>query len=147
MTISIARGRWKFSLDEAKVAVAGYAFADRAIGREQAPRWGYRTYDCIPASPGPEFNDLDILVAAGLNGRLDVSAIGALRTATRRAGSLLATAAARGQVFSSLSLAELADDPPSGTTGRLLTLAWREMMLTPDIGVALTHKVLEPDPL
>jgi hypothetical protein len=70
-----------------------------------------------------------------------VSAIGALRTATRRAGSLLA-AAARGQVFSSLSLTELADDPPSATTGRLLTLAWREMMLTPDIGVALTHKVL-----
>lgn len=142
MTISLARGRWQFTLAEAKAAVAGYAFAMRAIGSERAPWWAYRTYDCVPASPGPGFSDLDILVAAGLNGRLDVSAIGALQLATHRAGPLLASAAARGQVFTGLALAELADDPPGGTTGRLLNLAWREMMSTPDIGVALTHKVL-----
>jgi hypothetical protein len=71
-----------------------------------------------------------------------VPAIGALQLATHRAGPLLASAAARGQEYTGLALAELADDPPGGTTGRLLNLAWREMMRTPDIGVALTHKVL-----
>jgi len=110
-------------LDEAKAAVAGYAFAVREVGEERAPRWGYRTFDCVPASPGPDFSDLDILVAAGLNGELDVAAIGALQLATRRAAPYLAEAADRGQEFGRLTLAELADNPPAGTTGWLLDRA------------------------
>jgi hypothetical protein len=84
VSISLAAKRWTIALDEAKAAVAGYAFAVCEVGDELAPRWAYRTYDCIPASPGPDFSDLDILVAAGLNGELDVAAIGALQLATRR---------------------------------------------------------------
>jgi len=86
MTISIARGWRIVSLDDAKAAVAGYAFAVREVGGEQAPRWAYQTYDCVLASPGPNFSDLDILIAASLNGSLNVAAIGALRLAVNRAG-------------------------------------------------------------
>ena len=85
MSIRIGAGRWEIPLDDAKAAVAGYAFAEQELGEEQAPKWGYRTFDCIPASPGAEFSDLDILVAAGLNAQLDVNAIVALRLATGRA--------------------------------------------------------------
>ena len=142
MSISIAGKRWTITLDEAKAAVSGYAFAVRKVNGELAPRWAYRTYDCIPASSGPDFSDLDILVAAGLNGELDVAAIGALQLATRRAGPYLAQAAAAGQEFDKLVLAELADNPAPGTTGWLLNQAWHEMISTPDVGRALTHKVL-----
>ncbi len=142
MSISLAAQRWTITLDEAKAAVAGYAFAVREVGDELAPRWGYRTYDCVPASPGPDFSDLDILVAAGLNGELDVAAIGALHLASRRAAPYLAQAAGRGQEFGRLTLAELADNPPAGTAGWLLNKAWEQMMSTPDVGRALTHKVL-----
>jgi Family of unknown function (DUF6308) len=142
VSISIAGGRWTFTLGDAKAAVAGYAFAVRVVGDELAPRWGYRTYDCVPASPGPDFSDLDILVAAGLNGELDVDAIGALQLATRRAAPYLAAAADRGQEFTELTLAELSDNPRAGTTGWLLTQAWQQMMNTADVGRALTHKVL-----
>jgi Family of unknown function (DUF6308) len=142
VSISLAAKRWTITLDEAKAAVAGYAFAVREVGEERAPRWGYRTYDCVPASPGPDFSDLDILVAAGLNGELDVAAIGALQLATRRAAPYLAEAADRGQELGRLTLAELADNPPAGTTGWLLDKAWKQMMSTPDVGRALTHKVL-----
>lgn len=142
MSISIARRRWTITLDEAKAAVGGYAFAVREVNAELAPRWAYRTYDCIPASSRPDFSDLDILVAAGLNGDLDVAAIGALQLATRRAGPYLARAAVQGPEFDKLTLAELADNPPPGTTGWLLDQAWQQMMSTPDVGRALTHKVL-----
>ena len=120
MSIRIGAGRWEISLDDAKAAVAGYAFAERKAGDELAPRWGYRTFDCIPASPGAGFSDLDILVAAGLNAQLGVNAIGALQVATRQAGPLLAAAAERGPAFTELPLEELADAPPPGSTGWLL---------------------------
>jgi hypothetical protein len=103
---------------------------------------GLRTYDCVPACPGPDFGDVDILVADGLNGGLDVAAIAALHLATRRAAPYLAEAADQGQEFGRLAPAELADNPPEGTTGWLLSKAWKEMMSTPDVGRALTHKVL-----
>ena len=71
-------------LEQAKTAVAGYAFATQPVcQQEQVPKWGYRTYDCIPASPGPEFSDLDIFVAGGLNAQLDVKAVGSLQVAAR----------------------------------------------------------------
>jgi hypothetical protein len=43
VSISLAAERWTIGLDEAKAAVAGYAFAVRDVGDERAPRWAYRT--------------------------------------------------------------------------------------------------------
>ena len=142
MSITIGAGRWEIPLDDAKAAVAGYAFAERRLGEEKAPKWGYRTFDCIPASPGAEFSDLDITVAAGLNAQLDVDAIAALQLATRRAQPYLTAAAERDQVFTELPPAELADEPLRGSTGWLLAQAYRQMESTPYVGLARAHKVL-----
>ena len=51
MSITIGVRQWEISLDDAQAAVAGYAFAEQKLGKEHAPKWGYRTFDCIPASP------------------------------------------------------------------------------------------------
>jgi hypothetical protein len=120
VSITIGAGRWDIPLDDAKAAVAGYAFAERRLGDEKAPKWGYRTFDCIPASPGAEFSDLDITVAAGLNAQLDIDAIAALQLATRRAQPYLTAAVEREQRFTELPPAELNDEPPRGSTGWLL---------------------------
>lgn len=154
MTFEIGRGTFRFAAADARLALAGYAFGTReiqpsrapalrdAFERELAPRWGYLTYDCVRPSAGDDFSDQDILVAAGLNGRLDVAAFGALQLATRRAAPALADAAQAGTDFADLTSGELADSPAEGTIGWSLTEAWRQMMATPDVGVALTHKVL-----
>lgn len=92
---------------------------------ELAARWGYRTYDCMPASAGDEFSDLDIVVAAGLNGQLNISAVGALQMAVRRAAPWLAEAAHAGTDFADLPRGHLGDDPAQGTVGWSLTQAWR----------------------
>lgn len=106
------------------------------------PRWAYRTFGCIPASPGADFSDLDILVAAGLNAQPDVNAIGALQLATRKAAPYLATAAARGPAFTELPPTELGNDPSGGSTGWLLTQAYEQMLATRHVGRARAHKVL-----
>lgn len=164
MAIEIGVGQFQISPDDARLAVAGYAFGTRqlrpspqkvfsgAFEQELAARWGYRTYDCIPASEDTEFTDLDILVAAGLNGRLGVDSVAALKLATERAAGPVAAAAtavaaraANGGpilTFADLASDELADDPPEGSIGEFLGQAWRQMMSTPGVGVALTHKVL-----
>ncbi len=108
MTFGIGNGKYRFSASGARYAVAGYAFGthiiepDRTIRDvfepELAPQWGYRTCGCIPATAGNEFSNLDILVAAGLNGELDVSPAGALQIAARPAAPWLAeTVGAGGQ--------------------------------------------------
>jgi hypothetical protein len=152
MAFEIGRSKFRFSASDARLAVAGYAFGMRVIEPdrkmagvfqpEQVPRWGYRTYDCIPASAPDDFSDLDILVAAGLNGQLDVRAVGALRAAVKRASPWLAEAALSRTDFADLPWHELSDYPPPDSVGWALTEAWRQMMATPDIGIALAHKVL-----
>jgi hypothetical protein len=155
VTFEIGAGRYRFSLKDARLAVAGYAFGTREIAPpstpkilrgafepELVPRWGYRTFDCIPASEGEAFSDSDILVAAGLNGRLDVDSVAALRVATTRATGFVAAAARAAKNFGDLHYDELGDRPPEGTAGKLMMLAWRQMMATPNVGIALTHKVL-----
>jgi hypothetical protein len=165
MVIEIGVGQFRISPEDARLAVAGYAFGTReirpspkafsgAFEQELASRWGYRTYDCIPASEDNEFTDLDILVAAGLNGRLGVDSVAALKLATGRAAESVAAAAKAVAVaaraandgaslsFADLASDELGGDPPEGTIGAFLAQAWRQMMSTPGVGVALTHKVL-----
>jgi Family of unknown function (DUF6308) len=154
MTFQICGGKFRFSVADARLAVAGYAFGTRSVlpGQagvlrgafepEPAPRWGYRTYDCVAASTGDDFTDLDILVASGLNGRLDVASVGALQLACRRAAHPLAKATLAGEDFANLTCGELAARPAEATTGWWLSEAWRQMMATPDVGTALTHKVL-----
>jgi hypothetical protein len=143
LAIRIGAGKYTIPLEEAKLATAGYAFATRPVHKkDQAPKWGYKTFDCIPASPGPDFSDLDIFVADGLNAQLNVNAVGALQVATRRAAGDLARAASLRRQFVDLPLEELSDNPPPETTGWLLARAYRQMESTPYVGLARAHKVL-----
>jgi hypothetical protein len=152
VTFDIGNGRFRFSASDARAPSPGTPSARASSSRiglwpgafepELAPRWGYRTYNCIPASAGDDFSELDILVARGLDGRLEIPAVAALQVAVRRASPWLAQAARIGTDFADLPRGELADDPPHGTVGWSLTGAWRQMMATPDVGLALTHKVL-----
>jgi hypothetical protein len=71
----LAGGAATYSTAEALDAVREYAFGtvmidpDRRFPRPFAshtvPRYAYRTYDCVPASDGARFSDLDLLVTAG----------------------------------------------------------------------------------
>lgn len=81
-----------YSLQEAQEVIAGYAFgasttpawhepsstneeygsAPRASGMT-APRWAYRSYDCLPTPQ--EVTVQDLLAPAGLNGRLSVARV------------------------------------------------------------------------
>jgi hypothetical protein len=152
MTLKV--GPYPVTIDKAKLLVAGFAFGTRPVAPKpklfpqqpfqpvQLPRWGYQTYDCVPASESEEFSDIDLFVAAGLNGRLDVAAITALPNATSRAGPHFWNAAHFGVNLADLSSAELADSPPSNSVGAELIAAWQQMTATPEIGIALTHKVL-----
>jgi hypothetical protein len=141
--IRIASGRWAIPLENAKAAVAGYAFATRPVHeQDRAPKWAYKTYDCVPASPGEDFSDLDIFVADGLNAHLDVNAVGALQVAVRRAARDLADAARHQHQLVDLPVEELSDDPPPDSIGWLLTRAYRQMESTRYVGLARAHKVL-----
>ncbi len=104
--------------------------------------YAYRTYDCVPASTGPRFSDLDLLVSAGLNARPDVTALAALRSFADRAARHLEAAHALQPDFLQLARTELGDDPPEQSAGWHLREAWRQGMATPWQDVARVYKTL-----
>lgn len=79
-TLTLAGGKVTYELDEAEAVLAGYAFGTDpttrwkpvrgpgyggAPGSDPAPLWPYRTYDCVPPSPGPQVSAADVVVCAG----------------------------------------------------------------------------------
>jgi hypothetical protein len=140
--------------DEAKQVIAGYALGtvDKTKIHQGActtipaadphtPRWGYKTYDCIAPSGHPECEPVDYLVASGLNGRLDVASVAALQSSCPPAFRELSLIP-DDVVFWELDGGLLNVFPTHECPERHLWLAWCHMITTPDIGVALTHKVL-----
>jgi hypothetical protein len=96
---SLAGGAVVYSAAEAFETVCHYAFDTETVEptarfrdvftRQVVPCFAYRTYDCVTASDGPGFTDLDLLVSAGLNARIDMRALARLRSfADRAAGDL-----------------------------------------------------------
>ncbi|MEV5632056.1 DUF6308 family protein [Micromonospora tulbaghiae] len=129
-----------YALDTRSLA-PGTRFPD-AFATHKVPAYAYRTYDCVPASPGPLFSDLDLLITAGLNARLDVPAIAALRNFADRAANYLDAAHNQQPDFLLLNRPELGDDPPQGSAGWHLREAWRQGMATPGLDIARVHKAL-----
>ena len=84
---------------------------------EEVPRFAYRAYHCVPASEGPEFTDLDLLVIAGLNARIDMRALARLRSFASRAAADLDLAHTMQPDFLLLTRDEVGDDPPPGSAG------------------------------
>ncbi|WP_155387636.1 DUF6308 family protein [Catellatospora paridis] len=139
-------------MTQALETVSAYAFATEtldpgprfpyAFTPHPVPRYGYRTYDCVPSSPGPAFTDLDLLVSAGLNADLNVRTLVRLRSFADRAAEHLEAAHRIQPDFLLLPRDELGDSPPQGTAGWHLHEAWRQGTATPGLKVARVHKVL-----
>jgi Family of unknown function (DUF6308) len=150
--LSLAGGAAAYSAAEALDAVREYAFGTvmidpdplfpGAFASHTVPRYAYRTYDCVPASDGARFSDLDLLVIAGLNARIDMTAFARLRSFADRAADHLDTAHRMQPDFLRLHRDEVGDDPPEGSAGWHLSLAWRQGMATPGLGIARVHKTL-----
>lgn len=147
-----------FDPDEAFFVVLGYAFGTRpfkwrrprgAVGERpsatEARRWGYETYDCVDRHPGTALAGVDLLVAAGLNARIDASVVASLLAVEPEVSAALkALARAGGDVrFWDLERDDLTGQPPDqGSPARPLWRAWSVLMGAGDVGVAVTHKTL-----
>ncbi len=148
----LAGGAVTYSAAEALDAVGEYAFGIVPIDPDPrfpgtfaphaVPRYAYRTYDCVPASDGPGFSDLDLLVTAGLNARVDMTTFARLRSFADRAAGHLDAAHRMQSEFLRLHREEVGDDPPEGSAGWHLSEAWRQGMATPGLGIARVHKML-----
>ncbi len=149
---SLAGGAAVYSAAEALDAVGEYAFGTvpidpdprfpGAFAPHTVPRYAYRTYDCVLASDGPGFSDLDLLVTAGLNARVDMTTFARLRSFADRAAGHLDAAHQMQPDFLRLRRDEVGDDPAKGSTGWYLSQAWRQGMATPGLGIARVHKML-----
>jgi hypothetical protein len=152
LVFMLAGGAAAYSAAEALDAVREYAFATVPIVADarfpdafephEVPKYAYRAYDCVPASPGRRFSDLDLLVGAGLNARIDMAAFVRLRSFADRAAGYLDIAHRRQPDFLQLTRDEVGDDPPEGSAGWHLNRAWRQGMATPELDVARVHKTL-----
>ena len=147
-----------YDMDNAKAAIAGYAFApaEPAFDSPKSPSygelpdeqkstlWAYRSYDCIQ-TPQYGFDPIDILVVDGLNGQLNAAAVSNLllirphlaecfdwldRNATKALWELDDTA--------------VDDSGPKeqGTQEWWMHRAWWLLSSTKHSGIAVTHKIL-----
>jgi hypothetical protein len=152
VVFNLAGGAAAYSVDDAFDAVREYAFATVPIAADarfpdafephEVPKYAYRAYDCVPASPGRRFTDLDLLVGAGLNARIDMTVFVRLRSFADRAAGHLDVAHRRQPDFLQLTPDEVDDDPPEGSAGWHLNRAWQHGMATPELDVARVHKTL-----
>jgi hypothetical protein len=114
-------------------------FGDEPEGTR--PYWGYGTYDCITPDTG-RFSPADLLIAAGLNGDLNVNRVGALLDSKPALDAAFGElAAASGVPFWDLPVEEITD-PDEGSAGWWMHRAWWVLMGQDDLGIAITHKTL-----
>lgn len=153
--IILARGtRAEAVVKHPLALIAGYAFAEHSPEVDQmrrpldidAPptaraRWGYRTYDCIPASSGFALTGVDLTVAAGLNARMSVDRVGALQAVAELVGESIEHLE-DAPPFWELDRDELHAPTATETREWWALRAWSLLMSQPDVGVAVTHKTL-----
>jgi hypothetical protein len=152
---SVRIGGHDMEAEEVKQIVTGYSFATREVAFTSpnvttelgsrpsltTARWAYRSYDCIPASGGP-LDDRDLLIAAGINGRLDSTAFLAMQAVASDVSSALARIPTVQPFWDLPSDSVGPRHPTLDTPAWYLWRAWWLMMGTADVGLALTHKVL-----
>jgi len=153
--IVLARGTCAEAVVKNPLAlIVGYAFAKHSPLVDQvrmpldvdAPptgraRWGYRTYDCIPASEGFALTGVDLTVAAGLNARMNVDRVGALQAVAELVGESIEHLEAAAP-FWEMDRDELHAPSATETYEWWAVRAWSLLMSQPDVGVAVTHKTL-----
>lgn len=136
-----------YELLEARQVLAGYAFGQVPIhstrGHERfRARWGYRTYDCVPPGPSVNLEPIDILVAAGLNGRLDVKSVASIMTVASEAGRALARISVVFWEIPTERRIDLVKRPNDSSPASPLWEAWETMKTAAGLSVARIHKVL-----
>ena len=151
MAFKLAGGAASYSESEAREWVFAYAFENETIKPDadfpdafaphDIPRYAYRTYDCVAASDGAAFSDLDLFVTAGLNAGVDVGVVARLRSFADRAAASLDRAHQLEPDFLRLTREEIGYHP-SGSAGWHLAEAWRQGKATHDLDIARVHKTL-----
>jgi len=154
MSNDIVIGGRGHTVREIQEIVAGYAFGTEAVSFDPqgrvpvgdaptlapVPRWGYRSYDCVPTTSGP-LTELDMLVANGLNGQLDLSACLAVRAVAPAVDAALARIPVD-LCFWQLGAGDVAAVPAPESDAWWIWRAWWLLIGTPGVGIALTHKIL-----
>jgi hypothetical protein len=142
-----------YTESQAKAVIAGFAFGTTSLNWSSPPgsvgpppsastrgRWGYRTYDCLPADTGP-LSVADLSITASIDSRVDGEAIlGMLGVAPE-------TSEAFARIppwvkFWDLPQGHLASLPPAGTDSSWMFRAWSLLSGVPGVGVAIANKTL-----
>lgn len=136
--------------------IAGYCFGqetlhpktppNRAVGPPLSTRhvgaFAYRTYDCIAPSPGDTLEPIDVLVANGLNARMQASAIGAILAVADEISAELKEIPSN-QTFWDLPQKDILSAPDEGSGPAWhLWRAWTILMSLHGVDIATTHKIL-----
>lgn len=134
--------------------IAGYCFGQEAL-KPRAPSTGavgpalparqvgvfaYRTYDCIAPGAWGTLEPIDVLVANGLNARMQASAIGAVLIVVDEISAEL-KGIPETQTFWDLPRDDIIEAPAEGPAWHLWRL-WTILMSLPGVDVAITHKIL-----
>ncbi len=136
--------------------IAGYCFGEEALDPKTPPSgavgpplstrhvgaFAYRTYDCIAPSPTNTLDPIDVLVANGLNARMQASTIGAVLAVGDEISTVLKEIPAT-QTFWDLPRNDIlsAPDERSGPAWHLWR-AWTILMSLHGVDIATTHKIL-----
>lgn len=140
-------------VEDPLAVIAGYAFArdtpdsspwkgptyGELAGTKRA-RWAYATYDCVPAAAGPRLTGVDLVIAAGLNGDMNVGRVGALQAAAQNVGQMI-DLMDEDTPFWQMDRGDI-DEPTQGSPWWPLARAWYLLKRQPGVGVAITHKTL-----
>jgi hypothetical protein len=145
-----------YSLKQAKLVIAGYAFGTRpfrfrpgAQSYGPAPQvndystWAYRAYDCVPADPSPALTQQDLLVVAAINVHFDSDTMLSLQVVSEDVSEALARIPADIR-FWELDRESLGREANPGKDSHEWSLlrAWWLLRGAPNVGVAIAHKVL-----
>jgi hypothetical protein len=136
MTAHLQVAGVSYALDEAKCAIAGYAFAQQADTAWTAPqgmrygeapnvdrpyRWAYRSYDCAARHDG-SLDTRDLWGPAGLDGRLTANRVLRMQSTLDAVNDALGHLEPR-MTFWDLPLGQI-ERPAEGERGWWLTRAW-----------------------
>lgn len=132
--ITLAGDPYRYDDEEAFQVLAGYALGTVPPARPkrviaygslpelpERPRWGYRSYDCIPASPGHALSGVDLVIASGLNGRIGARAVLSMQLVAEEVGECLARLDGAGVPFWDIDPNQFGKDAapgrPASTSG------------------------------
>ena len=148
-----------FDLDpkEARLAILGYCFGKEAVTRERPTatfpealrelrvrQWGYALYDGTPDPSPDRLEILDILLVDALNGQMNMKRLNRVHAVRDEVDTALS------RIPRELALRDLPDprvlenyaEASEGSAAQAMWQAWASLMSLPDVGIAITHKIL-----